>query len=464
MRIGLLFLATAVVCAETPKLAEPFQSLVDLAHAAPPEFGADALLRVVESGQIADREARHDLVEQAFSLAGSAKFPLRKRHMPGTTLDSRAGSLSQAYGMKLDALSLESRAVLDMVGIDSAEARKLIQEIPPPVFAPLSCDDALFYDVSDFYHALTAVVNSSFNVQERAKEEHLNFLLGYIGQVTSPSQLVPLAQAIQGAGVTSEQREVLLARFKAMLPNIQSDDRSVSGLLAEPVSGMDFIQAAVRQQSAGCKSDTGAPAQRRGNTGAVPVGAGDAGSAANGAPATPVAEHDRTPKVEAYWQSAEAQRMMDDGKKLRYGDAGRMLTEAERSTPDWQLRLTDYLSALAAWSPDAEKSEADYYNEKCTVYIALVELIPRGQQRDKMLEDFIGFIDNSPLQQESPVEWYNQAHFMLERVRGSRDGEPAKVLEAFERSGNPVLALEAALDKTLGAKSQFGFTSAVTGR
>ena len=69
-----------------------------------------------------------------------------------------------------------------------------------------------------------------------------------------------------------------------------------------------------------------------------------------------------------------------------------------------------------------------------------------------MLEAFIDFMSNSPLQQDSPVEWYNQANFMLERVRGTRDGEPAKVLEAFERSGNPVLALETALEKSLGAK------------
>ena len=108
--------------------------MVDLAHAAPPEFGADALLRLVESGKIVGRDAQRDLVEQAFGLAVSAKFPVRKRHLPGTTLDSRAGSLSQAYGMKLDALSLQSRAVSDMVRIDPAEARKLIQEIPPPVF------------------------------------------------------------------------------------------------------------------------------------------------------------------------------------------------------------------------------------------------------------------------------------------------------------------------------------------
>ncbi len=431
MRLGLLFLAAVLASAETPKLPEPFQSLVDLSHAAPPEFGADALLRLVESGKIQDLDNRRDLVEQAFGLAVSATYPLRKRHLPGTTLDSRAGSLSQAYEMKLDALSLESRAVSDMVPIDPAEARKLIQEIPPPVFEPLSCDDALFYDVSDFYLALTAVVNSSFSAQEHAKEEHVNFLLGYAGQVTSPAQLVPMAQTIRGAGVTAEQREVLWARLNALLPNLQSDDRSFSALLAEPPAGMDFILAAVRQRSAGCKNDA-------------------TGSLTNGA--IQVNKSGSTPKVEAYWQSAEAQRMMDDGKKLRFGDGGKVLTEADRSTPEWQQRLTDYLSALAAWSPSSEKSEADYYNEKCTVYIALVELIPPGPQRDKMLEAFIDFIGNSPLEQQSPVEWYNQANFMLERARGSRDGEAAKVLEAFERSGNPVLALETALDKTLGAK------------
>ncbi len=318
-----------------------------------------------------------------------------------------------------------------MVRIDPAEARKLIQEIPPPVFDALSCDDALFYDVSDFYLALTAVVNGSFTVQERAKEEHVNFLLGYIGQVTSPSQLVPLAHTIQGAGVTAAQREVLWSSFNSVLPNLQSDDRSFSALLAEPPAGMDFIVAAVRQHSAGCKSDAVAP---QGNN------------------AIQGSKTDSTPKVEAYWQSAEAQRMMADGKKLRFGDGGTVLTEADRSTPAWQQRLTDYLSALAAWSSSSEKSEADYYNEKCTVYIALVELIPAGPQRDKMLEAFIDFMSNSPLQQDSPVEWYNQANFMLERVRGTRDGEPAKVLEAFERSGNPVLALETALEKSLGAK------------
>ena len=432
MRFAIILLAARLLCAQAPKLPEPYQSAADLAHSAPPEFAADALLRLAESGKIAVESSR-DLVEQAFRLAASANFRVRKRHLPGTTLDSRAGSLAQAYELKLDALSLESRAVSDMARIDPAAARKLIQEIPPPVFDPLTCDDALFYDASDFYQALTAVVNSGFNAQERAKQEHVNFLLGYIGQVSSPAQLVPLAQTIRSASVSAEQRDVLWARFNALIPSLQSDDRSYSAILIDPPADMDSLISAIRQKSAGCKDDVTAAS--------VAAGAQQANKSAS------------TPKVEAYWQSPEAQRMMADGKKLRYADAGRVLTEAERSTPEWQQRLTDYLGALGAWTPDQEKSEADYYNEKCIVYIALVELIPPGAPRDKMLDSFIEFIANSPLQQQSPVEWYNQANFMLERVRITRGGEPAKVLAAFERSGNPILALEATLNKLLGTNT-----------
>jgi hypothetical protein len=442
MRFWILFVVATLGYAQDAKLPESYQSLIDLSRAAPPEFGADAILRLVESGKISDRDTRRDLVEQAFGLAVSSKFQIHKRHLPGTTLDSRAGSLAQAYGLKLDALSLQSRAVSDMLRIDPSAARKLLQAIPPPAFEPLSCDDALFYDVADFYQAVGAVVNGAFTPEERAKEEDVNFLLGYIGQATNPAQLVPLGRTIQSAGVTGAQREILWARFNATLPNVQADDRSASGLLSDPQQGMDFILAAMRERSTGCKDD---------------ASAAQAGSLQPGG--TQPAKSGATPKVEPYWQSAEAQRMLDDGKKLRYGDAGRVLTEAERSTPEWQQRLTDYLSALAAWGPGDEKSEADYYNEKCTVYIALVELIPQGPQRDKMLEAFIDFVNNSPLQQQSPVEWYNQASFMLERVRGTHDGEPSKVRDAFEQSGNPVLALQAALDKALGAKPPGWLTS-----
>jgi len=44
-----------------------------------------------------------------------------------------------------------------------------------------------------------------------------------------------------------------------------------------------------------------------------------------------------------------------------------------------------------------------------------------------------------------------QPHATLERVR-STNGEPAKLLDAFQGSGNAVLALYTAIEKTFGGK------------
>src|SRR5579872_4980101 len=101
----LAILGLALFGAEPAKLPEPFRSIVDLASAAPPEFTADALLRIVESGKL-DRTARRELAERAFELAASAKLPVRMTAVQGATSDMESGSLNQTYRLKLDVLSL----------------------------------------------------------------------------------------------------------------------------------------------------------------------------------------------------------------------------------------------------------------------------------------------------------------------------------------------------------------------
>jgi hypothetical protein len=434
-RLWILFL-TAGFLAHAQKLPEPYQSIVALAESAPPEFASDALLRVVESNKIADPNTRRDLVEQAFRLASSAKCPVRMRGVPGSNLDTRSGNLSQAYDLKLDALSLESRAVHDLLSLDAAKARELFQEISKPQLAPLTCDDALVYDVSDFHQTLGEVANAAFSQKDRDKEEHVNFLLDYLGQATSPAQLAPLARLIKAVNVSAAQREILWNRFNGLLEGVQADDRSFSASLGDltplvtPEMQASFEK--YRQKATGCRDDIGATVL------------------ANGDAAPPKSA--TTPKLERYWQSSEAQRLLVDANKLRFGSAGKPLSDTDRSTREWQQELTDFLSELADWTPSQEESEADFYHQKCVVFEALMELIPPGAQRDKMLQAYVEFIGNSNLQQQSPVEWFMHAHSMLERVRSTNTGEPAKLLDAFQSSGNPVLALYAALEKTFGGK------------
>jgi len=434
--LSLTLVWTALICtalpAEIAKLPEPYQSLAELARGAPPEFTADALLRIVEQwreqGRPADKDARRDLIEEAFRSAAAAGFPVRMQGLAGATGDTASGSLSRAYALKLDALSLESRAVHDMLPLDPANARKLFGEIARPTLAPLTCDDALVYDLSDFYQSLSAVVNGTFTPKERAKDEHLSLLSDYLGQATSPLELAPLVQVILGASLTEQQKQALMARLEALLESMQTDDRSFSAALSALHSlSLAELQTSLekyRRRNHECASD-----------------------ASQGDKATPPAKKPSTPKLDPYWQSAASKRMLEYGRKLRYSE-GRALTDADRSTPEWQQQVADYLNLMSLWSADQENSEADYYHEKCIVLTALIELAPPGPLTDKLLADYVDFVGNSNLYRESPAEWFSEPRALLDRME-PMPAIHAKILDAFRRSGNPVLNLEVALERTL---------------
>lgn len=434
--VTFLVLVNSLLLAEAPKLPEPYQSIVELSPTVPPEFGADALLRVVESGKIANKDAKRDLVEQAFRLGAMAKFQVRMRGVKGTTVDTRSGYLSRAYDLKLDALSLQSRAVRDMLAVDPAKGRELFLEITRPALPQLTCDDALFYDVADYYQALGAVAQSAFTAQERKKEEDVNFLLDYMGQVSSPAQLAPLARVIKGASVSAQQRDILWNKFYGLLESMQPDGRSYSSafdeISREIVPGAAASFEKFKQNSKGCPDDSRAGVTIDLNQG--PVNAG------------------KTPTVENYWESSAAKQLLQGAQKLRFTPEGKLIDDSARASQEWQDKLNDYLGQIASWTSSQEKSEADYYHEKCIVYEALVELIPAGPQRDKTLEAFLEFVGNSSLQRESPPDWFVHAQSMLERVRNSSSGEPVKLLSGFQGSGNAVLVLYAAEERVFGAQ------------
>jgi hypothetical protein len=434
MRLGILLLipasfGAALSAEEPPKLPEPFRSIANLAAAAPPEFMADALLRIVESAKLTDKNARRALVEEAFQAASSAKLPVRMAGLPGTTTDTASGSLSQAYALKLDAWSLESRAALDMLPLDPSKARELFGQVSKPSLAPLTCDDALVYEPSEFYQALAAVVNGAFTPKEKAREEHVNLLLESLGQVTSASQLAPLAAAIESAGVTAPQHQILWARFNGLLESMQPDERSyaasLTALSALSAPGTQAALEKYRQKSHECETDANRSAQQP-------------------------AKKPSTPKLEQYWQSANAQQLLQAGKKLRFASSDRLFTEADRANQEWQQQLADYLNLIADWTSDQESSDAAYYHEKCLVYTSLLDLVPPGPQYDEIVADYVDFVSNSSLYQQSPAEWFVEPHALLDRSL-SDSARHSKVLDAFQRSGNPVLALSVAFEKTFGS-------------
>lgn len=384
-----LILAAAVSAAnvEKPKLPPDLDRIVQLANASPPEFTADALLRVAALTKI-DKQLRMELIDRAFHTAPGAQF-----HTPmvilAQTPDTSAGMLASAAKLNLDTLTLQTRAVRSMLPIDSAMARQLFLEISQPAIEPATCDQVMIPDLTPLYDTLSVIANSTFSDQEKKKEEQINLVMGYISRASSPTQIAPLDRMIASLSISSQQRDILTTRLNGLRQSLATPN---------------------------CPDKKAT---------------------------------DASPRPDAFWQSDQAKRLFSLGVRLRFKENGTLYSEADRDTPEWYLQLTDYTKALGDWGASDEKDEAAYFHQKAIIYEMLVELTPRGAERDKLTQSYVDFVANSGLQREKPVEWFFHAQSLLTRVRVENGGEPAKIAAAFVDSGNPVLALYMDLDRIL---------------
>lgn len=213
MFLFLLSLALAGEPADRPKLPPDAERLVQLANAAPPEFAADALLRVASNTKI-EKTLREDLIARAFHLAAGAQL-----HTPlnsvGQLADTRSGMVASAARLNLDTLSLQSRAVRGMLELDKQKARDLFLEINQPSAAQ-SCDQPLVPDTGQLYGVLASVANETFTDLERRKEEPVNLVMGYIARAASPNEIPPIEQMVASLNVTAAERDVLTTRVNGL--------------------------------------------------------------------------------------------------------------------------------------------------------------------------------------------------------------------------------------------------------
>lgn len=221
MRLSALAALLTVALAAAP----PPDPLIGQAHAATPEFAADALLRIAEKAKLTP-DGKIELLEEAFRLAQSAHFSIPYRSFRAES-DSLAATRNQAYRLHLDTLSLQTRAVRALLPIAPAKARQYFELIRLPQLPALTCADALIPDVASFYDLLGQVASATFSAKERAKEEDVNFVLNYISRIASPVQLAPAARLVK------TQKEVVLVQFNGILGSMEAPGRAFEATLPD---------------------------------------------------------------------------------------------------------------------------------------------------------------------------------------------------------------------------------------
>jgi hypothetical protein len=396
------------------KLPEKLRPLMDMVSAAPPEFGAQALERMLESGGIDDVPTRRELIERAFQLASQAHERWRVRILPGAGPASTARvRLSE---LRLDRLSLQTRAVRLMLAADKSRARDLFLEMPKLSPEPFTCDDWVAPDPGDFYTTLALVFDKSFTPAERVHEDDVHLIVDTLGAITSPLQFQPALSMVNGLHVTSAQRRLLLAKLGTAISTIAADDRSYQPVVAAltpglPAELLPAMQAFITSHST------------------VPVcGASE-----------PVPKEGE--------QSPEEKQVAADEMNLMF-KGGTLISKADRDDADWQQRFEAFLAEMTAWQQGPDESASGYFHRKMTAYEGLLD-VTSGPLRARLVDEMVGFAVESDIQRDSPEEWFFDLRTAEDRVRAGNAPGP-DVLQGFERSGHPILVLEAALDRALG--------------
>ncbi len=419
---------------------ERYRPILALAGGAPPEFASDAILRVVETGRIEDKPSRAALIEQAFAAAAGAREAVMRRVVRGAGIDTEAGMRDGGYRLGLDAVSLQSRAVGLMLKLDAARARVLFGEMSRPALQPLSCRDALVYDVSAYYEALAGVLDKSFSGPERAREDHVNFALNSLAAMTSPAELGPGLRMLRAvSSFTAPQRELLESRLGAVMEAMPPDGRSFEAARMEIDAALPSVLRdewlKFGQRMAGSQAC------------GVPVASG----AAMVAPAAGSAQ-DTMPETGPLWATNEAKAMLASARAIRFPGGAAFPSGGPAGQGDFQERFTALLNELGAWQPPEGEDAAAYYHEKCTLYEGLVDVAPAGGPRRRLIEDFAAFAAASTLQRDRPEEWFLHVQGMMHRVPFTSDGEKNQALDALARTGNPAMTLYAALERLIPSR------------
>jgi len=375
-----------------PELPPAVRPIVDLARAAAPELFAETILQLVESGKIPRREQQSDLLEEAFAVAPGAKEPVRVVAIPATPPDTRAMYRGKAGELKWDTLSLESHIVTDLLTIDRKKARELFDHIARPVLDPRPCEDPLVADASAYYEVAGKVAQSGFTSDEKAKEEHVQFLATVLAGARSPNELAPSARALKSVDLTPPQWQLLSSAFTAKLESIGPDYRAfaISRADLSEVVPPDVFSSYRRAQlsAARCQPDFA-----------------DAGEDVQ--PSSRGAMF----KADPYFQSEDSRQIGEALNRLR--------AQSSSATPEWRNQLADFLRDFAAWTPPG--ASIDAFHQRATVFRALLEFVPAGDDRERILNLAVSFLESSDAEREAPAEWMYQVKTLLDAAHTMLD-------------------------------------------
>jgi hypothetical protein len=447
--------------------------LILLGQSAPPEVTGDLLLTLVSSNLIANKERKMQLVEQVFRSAAEAREPVRRKSW-SRQVDTRSGFKQRAFELELDKLSMQSKAVVLMIPLDRLRARVMFEGISFPSIKPLTCEDSLGYNLESYYMAMLSVAESCFSDDERKAEAHIQFLADRLESVKSIPQLVSAMHMLFNAKVSREERTLLVNVLTKAVGRVSTDARSfafemdrnmfgfgshaiigkmegpgvptnqfssairsllikqMSGEVCTDVSWLDHGQLTLPVEIANLNSEF-----------TNPITVDDIHPASIGPKAADV----------IYWTTPKAAELLRRARELRFGGGETALSMEQRQTEEWHRKFLDFLDHLESWEAESEASPDDYFQEKCIMYMVLVDLCPDDPQRDVVLRGYGNYLKEKSSEYKGRIEWILPVKDYLRVLRSKSDQVRRSSLDPWLTSSDGNLRIYGELALLTSAKN-----------
>jgi hypothetical protein len=441
------------------------EALVGDARGAPPEFVADALLRIAGSPKVVDREWRRQLLEEAYQGAYAAHDPYRRLAL-SVPPDTRQGAQSRAFDVPLTRVSLQLRIAQAMTSIDTARAREMFEWIDFNLEAG-TCENALVPMVDEYYATLATLARTTFGTDTTARGDAVWFFNLYLWRAYLPTEMPAVARALRRFRPTREEALFLEGTLKWILESSMRDPRGFSSVSIDFVNRMMELEDADRELGSINWNVTRAlrnylVAQLQGPRCSDSLSDGPAVDTFNAAlrrhairpeVIPPLGVSETRPsrllgsaRIDRYWQTLDARRLYTAGVQLR-GPGKNIPTLQERQSETWRAQAERLLTDIEQWTGQREAAERDYFYQKVVLYTVLIDLVPQGTLRVRTLRSFVDYLRHADRDRDGRTLWFAFVNRLLELARSV---DRRTVLDLLEESNHPVLALYARLERVLG--------------
>ena len=466
--------ATALVAASVlavraqtrPPADRDILDLVRLARELPPDFAADALIRLAGSPRIVDNDWRRELIDDAFGRAHAAQAPYARASNLGVPPDTRQGAELFSYTSALTRLTLQVRAAQLMLLVDRDHARELFESIDLHL-SPGVCEDALVPAVDEYYSAASLFARQSFGDN---RGDAIRFLQLYLWRAHLPSEMPAIARAVQRFRARPDEAPYLEGVIRWILDKGSLDPRGFSSADLDIVSRVADLQKAdhdlgvtgshlmealreylVAQLKGPRCSDsvTEALTPPSFNAALRRVNAEDEVKPIDGVRVFP-SRLLGVARIDFYWQTPEARQLRLDLLQL-HGPDRLPLPMKVRRAREWRDEAERMLVDLDLWQGHREASDRDFFYQKSVLFTELTDLIPPSPVRTRALRAFVEFLRQADLDRERRALWFAFVMRLLELAHGEYRSE---ILTALEQSHHPVLSLYARMQRTIAVNGR----------